>query len=231
MARGRAAVGVAVGTMLAATPVYSHVGTTVSHLWSKHIRPLTDTRYANAVPGTDKARNADKLDGKDAAAFYAVGSKVEEAAHADSAARAGDAETLDGRGPEAFAEPAAFAIIRHVVVPCSVPSECPPSGDKLAPVIAHGRGVLEVYDEKDTTVATNDVTVRFDRPVHRCAIIATAEVGAGSHALNHYVTTKEDWTGSRDDFRRVLVWKADGSPAPIEGGDSSDFNFTVVAIC
>jgi hypothetical protein len=63
------AIGVSLGTMLTATPVYSHVGGTVSHLWAKHIRPKADVRYANATPGTDKAKDADRLDGRDLSAF------------------------------------------------------------------------------------------------------------------------------------------------------------------
>src|SRR3712207_3396676 len=44
--------------------------------------------------------NADKVDGKDATAFYAAGSKVSDSSHADradSATSAGDANTLDGK--------------------------------------------------------------------------------------------------------------------------------------
>ena len=62
------AVGLAVGTMVMATPAPGHVGGTVAHLWG-HLRPRTDARYANAVAGTDKARNADKLDGRDSSRF------------------------------------------------------------------------------------------------------------------------------------------------------------------
>jgi hypothetical protein len=62
------AVGVAVGTTMMATPAAAHVGGTVAHLWN-HLKPLADVRYANAVSGTDKAKNADKLDGRDSAGF------------------------------------------------------------------------------------------------------------------------------------------------------------------
>ena len=62
------AVGIAIGTTMAASPAGAHVGGTVSHLWN-HLKPLADARYANAVSGTDKAKDADKLDGLDSAAF------------------------------------------------------------------------------------------------------------------------------------------------------------------
>jgi hypothetical protein len=62
------AVGIALGTTMAASPAGAHVGGTVSHLWN-HLKPLADARYANAVSGTDKAKDADKLDGLDSAAF------------------------------------------------------------------------------------------------------------------------------------------------------------------
>jgi hypothetical protein len=62
------AVGMAIGVTMTATPAASHVGGTVAHLWS-HLKPLADARYANAVAGTDKAKNADKLDGRDSVAY------------------------------------------------------------------------------------------------------------------------------------------------------------------
>jgi hypothetical protein len=40
----------------------------VNHLWG-HLKPKADARYANAVAGTDKAKDADKLDGKDSSSF------------------------------------------------------------------------------------------------------------------------------------------------------------------
>jgi hypothetical protein len=43
------AAGIAIGTMLTATPVYSHVGGTVAHLWTTHIRPKADTRYVRKL--------------------------------------------------------------------------------------------------------------------------------------------------------------------------------------
>jgi hypothetical protein len=39
------ATGVALGSAITATPVSSHVGGTVTHLWRTHIRPLADGRY------------------------------------------------------------------------------------------------------------------------------------------------------------------------------------------
>jgi hypothetical protein len=38
------ALGVAIGAVLVATPAASHIGT-VTHLWTKHIRPKADVRY------------------------------------------------------------------------------------------------------------------------------------------------------------------------------------------
>ena len=58
------ALGVAVGVMLVAPPAGAHFLPSISHIWS-HIKPKADVRYANAVAGTDKAKNADKLDGLD----------------------------------------------------------------------------------------------------------------------------------------------------------------------
>lgn len=59
------AAGLAIGVTMMATPAMSHVGGTVGHLWNDHIKPRADARYANAVAGTDKAKDADKLDGFD----------------------------------------------------------------------------------------------------------------------------------------------------------------------
>jgi hypothetical protein len=67
------AMGVAIGTTMMATPIYGHVGGTVGHLWRDHIKPKTEPRYANAVPGTDKANDADKLDGLTSEDFIRVG--------------------------------------------------------------------------------------------------------------------------------------------------------------
>jgi hypothetical protein len=100
------ATGIAIGAMLMGTPVYSHVGGTVAHLWTKHIRAKTDARYyrkaasesryvnvsekarsaahADTATSAGTAANADKLDGIDGTGFYAAGSKV------------ADADKLDG---------------------------------------------------------------------------------------------------------------------------------------
>jgi hypothetical protein len=43
------AIGVAIGSLLAAMPVYSHVGGTVKHLWRDHIRQRTDERYVERI--------------------------------------------------------------------------------------------------------------------------------------------------------------------------------------
>lgn len=98
------AIGVALGTTLTATPVYSHVGGTVAHLWVDHIRPLADNRYptkaaaeARYVNVGEKASNADKLDGADSAAFLRTSGK------------AADAELFDGMDSNIFVTGNSFA--------------------------------------------------------------------------------------------------------------------------
>jgi hypothetical protein len=54
------ATGIAIGAVMLAAPAGAHFGT-VAHFLSQH----ADPRYANAVSGTDKAKNADKVDGID----------------------------------------------------------------------------------------------------------------------------------------------------------------------
>jgi hypothetical protein len=39
------ALGIAIGTMMVATPAGAHVGGTVGHLWNDHIKPKADARY------------------------------------------------------------------------------------------------------------------------------------------------------------------------------------------
>jgi hypothetical protein len=39
------ALGIAIGTMIVATPAMGHVGGTVGHLWNDHIKPRGDARY------------------------------------------------------------------------------------------------------------------------------------------------------------------------------------------
>ena len=46
--------GIAVGSLLAATPVYSHVGDRFEHLWRDHIRPRTDKRYVKRLDALDR---------------------------------------------------------------------------------------------------------------------------------------------------------------------------------
>jgi hypothetical protein len=67
-------VGIVLGANLIA-PAGAHVAGW-DHNWKEHVRPKADPRYANAVSGTDKAKNADKLDGVDSTGFYAASSKV-----------------------------------------------------------------------------------------------------------------------------------------------------------
>jgi hypothetical protein len=66
------AIGILIGLVVAGTPAGAHVGGTVSHLWNTHLKPKADTRYANAVSGTDKAKNADEVDGLDSTRFARV---------------------------------------------------------------------------------------------------------------------------------------------------------------
>jgi hypothetical protein len=51
------AIGALIGVVMVATPAGAHVGGTVGHLWKDHIKPRADARYANAISGTDKAKN------------------------------------------------------------------------------------------------------------------------------------------------------------------------------
>jgi hypothetical protein len=62
---GILALGAIIGTMLLAPPAGAHFLPSISHIWH-HIKPKADARYANAVPHTDKAKNADKVDGRHA---------------------------------------------------------------------------------------------------------------------------------------------------------------------
>jgi hypothetical protein len=70
------AIGLSLGSAITATPVASHVGGTVSHLWTKHIRPKTDARYytkaqaeGRFVSSFETASNADRLDFRDSSDF------------------------------------------------------------------------------------------------------------------------------------------------------------------
>ena len=66
--------GIVVGALLFAMPATAHVGGTITHLVG-HLddyfftKSQSNDRFANAVPGTDKAKDADKLDGLDSGAF------------------------------------------------------------------------------------------------------------------------------------------------------------------
>jgi hypothetical protein len=70
---GLLAFGMAIGVTMTATPAVSHVAGW-AHNWNEHIKPKADARYANAVRGTDKARNSDKLDGQDSSKFLPAAS-------------------------------------------------------------------------------------------------------------------------------------------------------------
>jgi hypothetical protein len=79
---GVLAVGVAIGVALMAVPASSHVfaggADAVTHLvdhMKSHFftKSQSDKRYANAVKETDKARNAEKLDGIDSTGFVLGG--------------------------------------------------------------------------------------------------------------------------------------------------------------
>jgi hypothetical protein len=94
------AVGLTIGVAMAAMPASGHVGGTVNHLWS-HLKPKADARYANAVAGTDKAKDADKLDGIDSTGF---------APSAAGTDKAKDADKLDGIDSSGFAPSAAEAL-------------------------------------------------------------------------------------------------------------------------
>jgi hypothetical protein len=105
------AIGISLGVSMMATPAAGHVGGTVGHLWKKHIRPKADVRYANATPGTDKAKDADRLDGRDSTDFLRVTGKAADAEKLDSldstdflrvTGKAADADKLDGLDSSAF---------------------------------------------------------------------------------------------------------------------------------
>jgi hypothetical protein len=61
----RAVVLLIVGSVMGANliaPAVAHVAGW-THNWDVHIKPKAEPRYANAVAGTDKAKDSDKLDG------------------------------------------------------------------------------------------------------------------------------------------------------------------------
>jgi len=57
-------VGTLVVVLMGASPAGAHFTASISHIWH-HIKPKADARYANAVPHTDKAKDANKVDGLD----------------------------------------------------------------------------------------------------------------------------------------------------------------------
>jgi hypothetical protein len=60
---GVLALGLVIGVVLLAPPAGAHFLPSISHIW-RHIKPMADKRYANAVPHTDKAKNAAALNGR-----------------------------------------------------------------------------------------------------------------------------------------------------------------------
>jgi hypothetical protein len=75
------AVGISIGLAIGPSPVSSHVGGTVTHIWTQHIRPKTDARYytksqseARFIDSLETAWNANRLDGRDSTDF--LGSSV-----------------------------------------------------------------------------------------------------------------------------------------------------------
>jgi hypothetical protein len=108
------AVGIAIGTTMTATPVYSHVGTSVTHLWNAHIKPKTDARYYTKTQADARyakkgepggGGNADMLDGLDSTDFLRSTGKaadadlfdgVDSAAFLRTNGKAADANLLDG---------------------------------------------------------------------------------------------------------------------------------------
>ena len=96
------AMGVMLGSVLAAPPVSSHVGGSVAHLWTQHIRPKTDARYHTKAQANARyydvgetvaqAGNADQLDGLDSSGFLAAGAK------------AADSDKLDGLDSTGFVQ-------------------------------------------------------------------------------------------------------------------------------
>jgi hypothetical protein len=69
------AVGIAIGTVMVATPAGSHVAGW-KHNWNRHIKPRADARYYTKAAAEaryynvgETAANADRLDGADSSAF------------------------------------------------------------------------------------------------------------------------------------------------------------------
>jgi hypothetical protein len=91
--------GLLVGVLLV-SPASAHVGTSITHLWNIHLRPLADARYVNLG---EKATNADKLDGKDSTAFQdALSMQIcPQGTTAIGVGPAGGVLCTQGRGPAA----------------------------------------------------------------------------------------------------------------------------------
>ena len=96
------AMGVVLGSALAAPPVFGHVSGSAAHLWTKHIRPKADARYYTKAQANERyydvgetvaqAVNAGQLDGIDSSGFLAAGAK------------AADSDTLDGIDSTGFVQ-------------------------------------------------------------------------------------------------------------------------------
>jgi hypothetical protein len=127
------AVGISIGTTMVATPAAGHITSSVLHVRDHmaqyfYTKGQSNTRFVNALPGTDKANtaaqadnatnadqadnatsagfaeNAGALDGIDSLGFYAAGSKVADSSLLDgrNAADFDNAATLGGRLPADF---------------------------------------------------------------------------------------------------------------------------------
>ncbi len=98
------AAGLAIGVAMTATPVSGHIGSSVTHLWNAHIKPKTDARYYT------KARaDARYLPRAAKAADAELLDGLNSTAFLGSAAKAADAELLDGLNSTAFLGSAAKA--------------------------------------------------------------------------------------------------------------------------
>jgi hypothetical protein len=102
------AIGGAIGSTIGAVPVSSHVGGTVQHLWSKHIKRQADARYYTKARSDARfwrvgqvVGNANALDGKDSTAFANVDHNHDGRYYASGSIVA-DADALDGFDSAAF---------------------------------------------------------------------------------------------------------------------------------
>jgi hypothetical protein len=100
--------GVAIGSTIGAGPVSSHVGGTVQHLWSKHIKRQADARYYTKARSDARfwrvgqvVANANALDGKDSTAF-ANADHNHDGRYYASGSTVADADALDGFDSAAF---------------------------------------------------------------------------------------------------------------------------------